>query len=160
MTPPLRVVLMPMTADAGEALRAARSPEGLRVADDYPTEFSAGVGATAGRAGPLGPFFIQRAEDDVIVGEIGGGTVAEGTVELGYAVVKSCWGRGYASEAVGELVRRARAVPGVRVLIGHTPFDRPSSARVLEKNGFRVAGEEEDEHDGVRMRVQRWELVL
>jgi RimJ/RimL family protein N-acetyltransferase len=154
------IVLRSISAAAGEALRAGQLPPDVRVAADYPTEFSAGVGGHAGQGGGLGPFFLQRSEDDVVVGEIGGTFVAPGAIEIGYAVVASAWGRGYATEAVRALVERARAVPAIERLIGHTPLDRPASGRVLEKAGFAKAGEEEDEHEGVRIKVLRWELVL
>ena len=40
-----------------------------------PTEFSAGVGHSVGNEGAIGPFFVHRLEDDVVVGEIGGAVV-------------------------------------------------------------------------------------
>jgi RimJ/RimL family protein N-acetyltransferase len=154
------IVLRRISASAGEDLRAGRAPRDVRVAADYPTEFSEGVGRHAAESGALGPFFLHRAEDDVVVGEIGGGFVAPGVVEIGYAVVASCWGRGYATEAVRAVVERARALADVARIIGHTPLDRPASGRVLEKAGFTLVGEESDEHDGAPIRVNRWELVL
>src|SRR6185436_1101523 len=144
--------------------RARQIPADVRVAPDYPTEFSFGVGQHAGSASGssgLGAFFMHRAEDDVVVGEIGGGFVADGVVEIGYAVVASCWGRGHATDAVRALLERARGVAGIDRIIGHTPLDRPASARVLAKAGFILTGEEEDDddlHPGARLRVQRWEL--
>jgi RimJ/RimL family protein N-acetyltransferase len=156
----MTIVLRPISAAAGEALRAGRLPTDVKVAADYPTEFSAGVGQHAGSAGALGPFFLHRSDDDVVVGEIGGGIVAPGLAEIGYAVVASCWGRGYATEAVRALVERARDVPDVERIVGHTPLDRPASGRVLEKTGFTLIGEEQDEHEGVPIRVNRWELAL
>jgi len=156
----MAIVLRPISAAAGEALRTGRLPTDVKVAADYPTEFSAGVGQHAGSAGALGPFFLHRSDDDVVVGEIGGGSVAPGLVEIGYAVVASCWGRGYATEAVRALVERARGIPGVQRIVGHTPLDRPASGRVLEKAGFTLIGEEQDEHEGVPIRVYRWELAL
>jgi RimJ/RimL family protein N-acetyltransferase len=154
------VVLRPISPAAGQALREGRLPPDVRVADDYPTEFSAGVGGHAESAGALGPFFLHREDDDVVIGEIGGGFVTAGVVEIGYAVVPSCWARGYATAAVRALVERARDVPGVDRIIGHTPLDRPASGRVLEKAGFAYAGEEQDEHEGAAIRVKRWELVM
>ena len=154
------VVLRRISAAAGEALRAGQIPTDVKVAADYPTEFSFGVGQHAGNAGALGPFFLHRADDDVVVGEIGGGTVAPGVVEIGYAVVTSCWGHGYATEAVRALVARAREVVGVGRIIGHTPLDRPASGRVLQKVGFALVGQEQDEHDGAPIQVNRWELDL
>jgi RimJ/RimL family protein N-acetyltransferase len=156
----MSIVLRRISRAAGEALRDGRLPPDVRVADDYPTEFSAGVGGQAGSAGALGPFFLHRAADDVVVGEIGGAFIADGVVEIGYAVVRSCWGRGYATAAVQALVERARAVAGVARIIGHTPLDRPASGRVLEKAGFAFAGEELDEHEGAAIRVKRWELPV
>jgi RimJ/RimL family protein N-acetyltransferase len=154
------IVLRRISTAAGEALRAGQIPPEVRVAADYPTEFSAGVGRHAGGGGALGPFFLHRSEDDVVVGEIGGGFVGPGVVEIGYAVVASAWGRGYATDAVRALVARARAVPSIERMIGHTPLDRPASGRVLEKAGFAMVGEEGDEDDGAPIRVCRWELVL
>ena len=83
------------------------------MAPDHPTEFSAAVGRRVGAGSPLGPYFLHRAEDDVVVGEIGGAFVTPGEIELGYAIVPSCWGQGDATEAVLGLVARAREVPGV-----------------------------------------------
>lgn len=154
------IVLRHISAAAGEALRAGRIPQDVRVAPDYPTEFSAGVGHHVGNDGALGPFFLHRSEDDVVVGEIGGGRVAPGLVEIGYAVVASCWGRGYATEGLRALVERARAVAEVERIVAHTPLNRPASGRVLEKAGFALVGEEEDEHEGATIRVNRWELAL
>jgi RimJ/RimL family protein N-acetyltransferase len=153
------LTLLPISAAAGAALRDGRIPPDVQVAPDYPTEFSAGVGAQVGAAGALGPFFLQRA-DGVVVGEIGGGFVGPGLVEIGYAVVASCWGRGHATEGVRALVERARALPTVERIVAHTPLDRPASGRVLEKAGFAFVREENDEHEGVPLRVKRWELAL
>jgi RimJ/RimL family protein N-acetyltransferase len=154
----MSIVLRAISPAAAEALREGRRPGDVQVAADYPTEFSAGVGASAGAGRALGPFFLHRAEDDVVVGEIGGGFVAAGTVEIGYAVVGSCWGRGYATEAVRQLVQRAATVPGIERIVAHAPLDRPASGRVLAKAGFTLMGETDDQHEGVTLRVQRWEL--
>jgi ribosomal-protein-alanine N-acetyltransferase len=94
----------------------------------------------------------------VVVGEIGGAFVEAGTVEIGYAVVESCWGRGHASDAVREYVEVARDVPPIERLVAHTPLDRPASGRVVAKAGFTPAGEIEEGYEGTTMRVQRWEL--
>ena len=157
MTPAL-VVLKPISADAAQAVLAGRAPADVRLAPDYPTEFSLEVAQRVGAGSPLGPFFIHRSDDDVVVGEIGGHLGADGTAEIGYAVVRSCWGRGYATDAVRALLARAAELPQVERVIAHTPLDRPASGRVLEKAGFAPAGESLDEHDGVVMRVKRWEL--
>jgi RimJ/RimL family protein N-acetyltransferase len=90
------IVLRPISRQAAEALAAGRVPD-VPVAPGYPTEFSAGVGQHAGAGRGLGPFFIHRVPDDVVVGEIGAAFVEPDTVEIGYAIVESVWGRGHAT---------------------------------------------------------------
>jgi RimJ/RimL family protein N-acetyltransferase len=150
------VVLLPIAPVVAAALAEGRRPEGVEVARDHPTEFSAGVGASAGKDGAVGPFLVARADDGVVVGEIGGSFVAAGTVEIGYAIVASEWGRGHATAAVRAMVEHVRGIGDARRIVAHAPYDRPASGRVLEKAGFTLAGEVEDE--GVA--VQRWELEL
>ena len=74
----MTIVLREMTRDAADAILAGERPGGVRVADDYPTEFSAGVAQYVGAVGQFGPYFLQRIEDDLVVGEIGGAFVDEG----------------------------------------------------------------------------------
>jgi RimJ/RimL family protein N-acetyltransferase len=156
----MSVQLRPVSRAAADEVLAGRRPAGVQVAADYPTEFSTGIAAQADGGSPLGPFFLHRCDDDVVVGEIGGGFVEPSVVEIGYAIVASCWGRGYATDAVQQLVGRARTIPEIKRMVGHAPLDRPASGRVLHRAGFVLVGEETDEHEGVAMRVQRWELVL
>jgi ribosomal-protein-alanine N-acetyltransferase len=154
------VTLARVSPAAGECLRAGRRPPGLSVPDDYPTEFSAGIGEAALKGQELGPFFVRRVADGLVVGEIGGAVVEPRTAEIGYAIVDSCAGRGYASAAVRELTALARETAGVERLVAHAPLERPASSRVLEKAGFSPAGERDDEHEGDVVRVRRWELDL
>ena len=156
----MSVDLVPVSRAAAAAIRAGERPPDFAVPDDYPTEFSHGIAEAAEKGQALGPFFIRRADDGLVVGEIGGEIVAEGTAEIGYAVVESQWGRGFASAAVAELVALARDSPAVERVVAHAPLERPASSRVLEKCGFISVGERDDEHEGAGVRVQRWELVL
>jgi RimJ/RimL family protein N-acetyltransferase len=154
--------LRPISAAAASAVLAGRRPDDVQVADDFPTEFSSGVAQQVGQGTSttaLGPFFIHRATDDVVVGEIGGAVIAPGVVEIGYAVVASCWGRGHATDAVRALVELARTLPRIERIVANHPVDRLASGRVLEKAGFTCLGDAEDEHEGVRLQVKRWELV-
>src|SRR3954466_8104208 len=152
-----RVVLKPISRPAAEALAAGRVPD-VPVAPGYPTEFSAGVGQHAGAGRALGPFFIHRVEDDVVVGEIGAAFVEHDTIEIGYAIVPSVWGRGHATDAVRALVALARRDPAVARVVAHTPLDRPAWGRVVERAGLTPVGEVVDEHEGEPIRVIRWEL--
>jgi RimJ/RimL family protein N-acetyltransferase len=151
------VVLKPISRRAAEAIAAGRAPD-VAVAPGYPTEFSAGVGQSAAASPELGPFFIHRVEDDVVVGEIGAAFVEHDTIEIGYAIVASLWGRGHATDAVRALVELARHDAAIARVVAHTPPDRPASGRVLEKAGFTRIGEDVDEHDGELIPVIRWEI--
>jgi len=158
----MTIVLRKMTRAAADAILAGARPDDVRVADDYPTEFSAGVAQVVGAKGQLGPFFVHRSEDELVVGEIGGAFVdEEGTMEIGYAVVESQWNRGYATAAVEALATKAREASEVRRIVAHTPLERPESGRVLEKAGFAMAREIDDaDEDGNVVRVKEWELTV
>ncbi|HVS11423.1 MAG TPA: GNAT family protein [Planctomycetota bacterium] len=66
---------------------------------------------------------------------------AEGTVEVGYAVVAGRQRAGLATEAVGALVSWAFARSEVRSVVAHTYPELHASIRVLEKLGFERRGE-------------------
>jgi [ribosomal protein S5]-alanine N-acetyltransferase len=75
-----------------------------------------------------------------------------GSVELGYAIAPGFEGRGLATAAVREMVRDALAESEVQAVVAHTLPERNASVGVLEKVGFRYAGEA----DGTwRFRLQR-----
>jgi RimJ/RimL family protein N-acetyltransferase len=158
----MTIVLREMTREAADAILVGEPPGDVRVADDYPTEFSAGVAQCVGAEGQFGPFFLHRSEDDVVVGEIGGAFVdEEGTIEVGYAVVESQWNRGYATAAIEALVTKSRVASEVRRIVAHTPLERPQSGRVLEKAGFAMVREMEDADEaGNVLRVKEWELAV
>ncbi len=62
-------------------------------------------------------------------------------IELGYGLRKPSWGRGYASEIVQALVRRAFTELGAVSLVASVTVDNLASVRVLEKAGLRRVGE-------------------
>lgn len=156
------IALREMTREAADAILAGERPDDVRVAADYPTEFSASVAQGVGNEGQLGSFLLHRTEDDVVVGEIGGAFVdGEGTVEIGYAVVQSQCNRGYATAAVEALVTTARETSGVHRVVAHTPLARPQSGRVLEKAGFAIVREADDvDEAGNVVRVEEWEQAV
>jgi RimJ/RimL family protein N-acetyltransferase len=60
--------------------------------------------------------------------------------ELGYALARHAWGKGYATEIGHILLEFARKTLGAnRVIAGHYD-DNPASAHVLKKLGFRYTG--------------------
>ena len=75
---------------------------------------------------------------------IGGVGIADrgSNSELGYWVVPSHWGRGYATEAARAVIAAARySLPIDRLISGHFT-DNPASGAVLRKLGFVASGEE------------------
>lgn len=75
-----------------------------------------------------------------------------GTAEIGYGVVPGEWRRGFATEAVRELVAAAFARPEARAVFGLVQPGNTASRRVLEKNGFAIVGEQIDPEDGPVLR--------
>ena len=63
------------------------------------------------------------------------GLPAEGVVEIGYGLVPSARGHGYAAEAVGQLMQIAAAV-GATTIRADTELDNDASRRTLEYAGF------------------------
>ena len=129
---------------AGDAALARALHAGLPA--DWPPEFYDAATLTyvltrlesMFEVGGWSMYFFLRREDRLVVGN--GGFYAppsdDGTVEVGYSVVPSMQRRGYATEAMGGLIRRAFEDPSVRRVVASTLPDRVASIRVLEKLGF------------------------
>ncbi|MGI9490888.1 MAG: GNAT family N-acetyltransferase [Geminicoccaceae bacterium] len=83
-------------------------------------------------------FFLRRKSDHDPIGAIGFG--GRGPIaELGYALGRSYWGRGYATEAVMAMIEVARGF-SLGGLQAYSFVENPASARVLEKAGFSELG--------------------
>jgi RimJ/RimL family protein N-acetyltransferase len=133
--------------DVAEGQRiVGRSPEPTDVwADDFP--FDGDVGAVrnylhataeAGEQRPFGYYRITRLADGRAIGGIGfKGQPANGCVEIGYGLVPSARGEGYAAEAVAALLELA-ADHGVSRTIADTALDNIASQRTLIRAGFRM----------------------
>ena len=74
-----------------------------------------------------------------LVGSCGLGRRPSGSVEMGYWIARSRWGRGIATEACTALIDIARTL-GLTTLEGSHFLDNPASGRVLEKLGFEPVG--------------------
>lgn len=61
----------------------------------------------------------------------------EGEAEITYAIGKANWGKGIATEAVGQFLK----IEHTRPIYGRVAFDNYGSQRVLEKTGFTQIGE-------------------
>jgi RimJ/RimL family protein N-acetyltransferase len=138
-----RLVLRSWTPDEVTAVQ-----HGSRLAhwaEDFPAEGDQVIaGLLTEHAGWLGPYghrlVIERA-DGLVVGSVGlFWPPVHGELEIGYGIVTSRRGRGYASEATRALTEFALTGPGVRAVCAHVETSNPSSVRVLEKAGFQQVG--------------------
>jgi ribosomal-protein-alanine N-acetyltransferase len=163
-----RLTLRPIDAETARALLDGRAPAGIVLADDYPSEFSievmdlvAGPRAAEG-VEQFGPFFVVRKSDGAAIGEIGAAlNVADdrATAQIGYSLVPSSWGQGYATEALRALVDELLAGGQVRRVFGETMVDHPASRRVMEKAGMRESGRRRAEEAGRTVEVVVYEIV-
>ena len=64
----------------------------------------------------------------------------DGHAEIGYFIAREHWGRGYATEAVGLALRYAFEWLNLRKVYARVYEPNVASIRVLEKNGFELAG--------------------
>lgn len=62
------------------------------------------------------------------------------TAELGYWIAEPYWGRGIATAAVRAIVAHSFATRPVERIFAMVHANNPTSARVLEKTGFKLEG--------------------
>jgi GNAT superfamily N-acetyltransferase len=115
------------------------------------TRFAGGMVVKAREAGTYrsgwGPYAIVRASDRRAVGGIGfhGAPGPDGGAEIGYDLVKSARGHGYATEALRALAAWAFAQPELKLLRATVDHDNAPSHAVLTRAGFQQTGSI-DEH--------------
>lgn len=85
----------------------------------------------------FGPYAI-RLDDGCFAGMIGADLMdaSLGEYDVWYILCREEWGRGVASEALGELVRRMRASGRVRRATAGVVAANTASWRLLERRGF------------------------
>jgi [ribosomal protein S5]-alanine N-acetyltransferase len=140
-----RLIVRPVPWDAVRAMSG-----GSRLDDwaaDYPAE---GDVIIAGLLQDVGPAVADSADQawghrqvvernsGLVVGGIGffGPPGESGEVEVGYGIVPSRQGRGYATEALRVMLAMAWADPRVTAVVAGTDPGNVASQRVLEKVGF------------------------
>ena len=132
----------------GEAL-GVEVPEGWPPGfyDRDAMEFFLARGLESGESarGWYGWYGVLRAADGergllVAAGGYLGPPSADGTVEIGYSVVGSARGRGYATEVANALCERALATPGVERVVAEAHEFNEASVKVLLRCGFSRVG--------------------
>jgi ribosomal-protein-alanine N-acetyltransferase len=155
-----RLILRPVPGDAIRAITAGNRLDDW--ADDYPSDGDVviagllqgadqAVGLEAGQAAAgtadedWGHRQVVERASGLVVGGIGFFGPPHGAeVEIGYGMVPSRQGRGYATEALQTMITMAWADSRVRSVVAGTDPGNVASQRVLEKAGFRrisAAGE-------------------
>ncbi|MFD5420536.1 GNAT family N-acetyltransferase [Streptomyces sp. NPDC127069] len=97
-----------------------------------------------------GPYAIVRKDDGRAIGGIGfhGAPDADGNAEIGYDLVPSARGDGYATDALRGLAAWAFRQPGLTALHASVDADNAPSHGVVGRAGFERTGATDD--DGVR----------
>jgi RimJ/RimL family protein N-acetyltransferase len=89
----------------------------------------------------------QRTDGEPrLIGGIGLHPDDNGDIELGYWIVPSHWGRGFATEAGEAAIAMARDTLRLDRLVSGHFVDNPASGRVLRKLGFAATGKVELRH--------------
>ncbi|CAJ37953.1 putative acetyltransferase (GNAT family) [Methanocella arvoryzae MRE50] len=130
----------------GEEEDEAWPPENIR---DVIGLFSAYLEREPDMAGWLNWYWVlvdDRTDRRILIGN-GGFTSrpVNGTVAIGYSVLRQYQGRGYATEAVAALVQWAFEHTEVDRIIAEVVNDNVRSVRVLEKNSFHLVGKGSEE---------------
>mgnify|MGYP003880446753 CR=1 FL=1 len=100
-----------------------------------------------------GAWFVIEKESDTVIGDMGfkGKPDSEKTVEIGYGIVPSKQGKGYATEAAKELIQWAFSSGNVNRVVAECLENNIPSIRVLEKLGM--------ERVGLEGNMIKWELL-
>jgi putative acetyltransferase len=135
-----RLELRPMPWDAVEAIvHGDRRPDW---AEDFPADGDRVIAGILYKSGARvhdrwGHYQVVERASGAVVGGIGFfGPPEDGVTEIGYGIVPSRQGHGYATEAVNAMVAIAWESPGTTTVIANTDTDNVASQRVLEKAGF------------------------
>ncbi|MEV8319933.1 GNAT family N-acetyltransferase [Streptomyces sp. NPDC059900] len=143
-----RLVLRPWTMS--EATAVLGEHRSANWADDFPAEGDRVIASlfeqNPGWLGAYGHRLVIERESGLVVGSIGlFWPPSEGVLEIGYGIVASRRGQGYASEATRALAEFALTAAGVHTVSAGVELSNPASVRVLEKAGFHRQSTEGDE---------------
>ena len=106
----------------------------------------------------IGRWAMLSKTDNSFVGSFAIIPVAQSTdIQLGYALLKNNWGRGYASESVYGGLKFALHNLDLKTITGITELDNKASQKVLLKCGF--VFEKFFEEEGKKLNLYRYDLT-
>lgn len=139
-----RLVLRPWPVDELAAVVGGSRMD--HWAEDFPAEGDvviAGVVMERPNVNEYGQRQVIERSSGLVVGAIGlFWPPSGGALEIGYGIVPSRRGLGYASEAARALAAFALTAPGVHTVRAEVELANPASVRVLEKAGFQRLGDD------------------
>lgn len=102
---------------------------------------------------------VTLAPSGEVIGNCGIRLSAAGSheAEIGYEIAPDQWGRGYATEAVAEIIRFGFDELGVHRISAWLVADNVASARVLQKNGLRLEGRLRDKE---HYKGRYWDVLM
>ncbi|MFE2502158.1 GNAT family N-acetyltransferase [Streptomyces rubiginosohelvolus] len=157
-----RLVLRSWTSqEAAAVLEGSRS---MHWADDFPAEGDRVIAGLFGEhpawLDAYGHRLVVERESGLVVGSIGlFWPPAEGVVGIGYGIVASRRGRGYATEATRALAEFALTAAEVHTVSADVEGANPASVRVLEKAGFHRWAAPEGADQPARFRITGQDCV-
>ncbi len=141
------ITLVAVDREMARGILIGEPPGGARWADDYPTEGSLAcatavmVAIDEGRTDPFGAFCVVRNHDMTTIGDtlFHGPPDDRGTVDIGYGLVPSARGHGYATIAVVAMIEWAFAQEGVGRVTANTIDDNVGSVAVMERAAMNIS---------------------
>lgn len=137
-----RLILRPITSDDVRAVLSGQRQGSW--AADFPADGDVviarllrRVGVAEGDAARYGHRLVIERASATVVGGVGFfGPPNAGELEIGYGIVASRRGRGYATEAVRAMLVDAFSAGEVAVVRANVELGNPASIVVLERNGL------------------------
>jgi ribosomal-protein-alanine N-acetyltransferase len=157
-----RLYLQPVEATQAAAILAGDDPEGVHLAEGYPSKFTLEVMerlVSSETPNADTNFFIVRRADKRAIGGVGfwfpdGPTCPR----VGYDIIESLWGQGFATEALETLRDFLFTCPGVEAVRADTQKAHLASRRVMEKAGLKLISEMPGEEDGQTVEMVLYEV--
>jgi RimJ/RimL family protein N-acetyltransferase len=118
---------------------------------------------TGGRVDKVGEWFclaIVLRETGQVIGEVLLKNSGADEAELGYAIHRSFWGKGLAREAAEAMLELGIREFGLRRITAELDARNTASVRLLERLGFRLHREYQEEFKGEISPALEYELIV